>query len=101
MVGAALAACPQVRSFCSSCLPAQQEQGVGFAPSLVPRDAEKLTSEATAVNGITAPIGATLASLSFPLQHSLIILLSSSLYLFVLFYCHFSLTTPNRCSFSF
>lgn len=32
-------------------------------------DAEKLTSEATVVTGITALLGTTLASLSFPLQH--------------------------------
>lgn len=44
-------------------------------------DAEKLTYEATAVNGITAPLGTTLASLSFPLHLFLIFLLSSSQYL--------------------
>lgn len=56
-------------------------------------DAEKLTSEATGVNGITAPLGTTLASLSFPLQHFLIILLSSSQYLVCLF-C-FTVTFPS------
>lgn len=64
---------------------------------------EKLTSKSTSINGITALLGTTFASLSFPLQHFQILFLSSSQYvgLFALFCCHFPLTTPNGCNFSF
>lgn len=89
MVGAALAtiASPQARFFCSHYLPAIPKAGLWQSRlwtlplAWSQGSPEKLTSEATSINRITALLGTTVASLSFPLQHFQILLLSSSQYL--------------------
>ena len=89
MVGAALAAIAgsQTRFFCSHYLPAMQKAGLWQSrlwTSLLAWSQggpEKLTSEATSINGVTALFGTAVASLSFLLQHFQILLLSSSQYL--------------------
>lgn len=99
---------PQTRFFCSQSA-SYMERGVwqsrlqAFLLAWSQGGPEKLTSEATSLNGIMGLLGSSVASLSFPLQHFQILLLYSSQYLvlFVLFYCHFSLSTPNKCNFSF
>lgn len=103
VVGAALAAItgPQTKIFCSHYLPAIRKPGLyqsrlwTFLLAWSQEGPEKFTSEATAINGITALLGTTVPSLSFPLQHCQTLLLSSSQYL-VLFVCFVLLSLSSH-----
>lgn len=89
VVGTALAAIasPQTWFFCSHYLPAMQKAELWqsrlwtFLLAWSQRCLEKLTSEATSLNGITALLGTTVASLFFRLQHFQTLFLCSSQYL--------------------